>query len=204
VSATPGLAHEGNGGPGAPVTLSASVNAVASTFVSPFSRRPLIPLNPVPGAGLPVTWLPDPGHQTQALGQPCSASWSASQLVEVVGEAAPYALNGDFYFRFMPVTQPSGSMGSGKCPPSVGSYEGVDYAPYNDYSISAAAEKQGLVIILPQKPGGTRDYPIKLPGVVDATWHVTIEFLEPSKRRDLRTRLAGSDADQSGGTLRRV
>lgn len=317
VSATPGLAHEGHGGPGAPVTLSASVNAVASTFVSPFSRRPLIPLNPVPGAGLPVTWLPDPAlerhgsvtlpsgtvtdplgrnsitftprqeaangegyltrevatiqasvpgallvtqlygvpslgalvggevrglglmdvewhaaeamrislvedydvtidliiatghtrgrdtfegllalqedgtwrgiatgtatgsHQTQALGQPCSASWSASQLVEVVGEAAPYALNGDFYFRFMPVTQPSGSMGSGKCPPSVGSYEGVDYAPYNDYSISAAAEKQGLVIILPQKPGGTRDYPIKLPGVVDATWRVTIEFLEP-------------------------
>ncbi len=118
-------------------------------------------------------------HQTQAFGERCSSSWSASQLVEVVGAEAPFALNGDFYFEFHPVTAPSGSLGSGKCPPTVGSYEGVDYAPYNDYNVSQAAEHQGLVIILPQQPGGTRDYPVHLAGVVDANWRVEIEFLEP-------------------------
>jgi hypothetical protein len=317
VATTPSRAHEGHGGTGVPVDISATVRAVATSFVSPFSFRPLIPLRPVAGAGLTVNWRPDQAfdrhgsvvvppnavtdpvgrstitftprqeaangegyltqefatvqasvsgeqlvtqlyglpslgalvgreisgvgfveiewhepeamrihlvndydvtldlilgethgsgldsfdgilalqedgtwrgivtgtatgsQQSQALGRPCSSSWSATQLVEVVGEEAPDALNGDFYFRFMPVTQPSGSLGSGRCPPTSHAFEGVDYAPYNDYSVSQAAENQGLVIILPQKPGGTRDYPISLPGVVDANWHVDIEFLEP-------------------------
>lgn len=60
VTTTPGQAHEGHGGSGNPVNIDATVRAVASTFVSPFSNRPLIPLNPVPGAGLPIAWLPDP------------------------------------------------------------------------------------------------------------------------------------------------
>jgi hypothetical protein len=38
---------------------------------------------------------------------------------------------------------------------------------------------QGLVITLPPKPGGSQAYPVLLPGVVDATWHVTIEYLQP-------------------------
>lgn len=317
VAATPGRAHEGHGSTGAPVDISATVRAVATGFISPFSLRPLIPINPIAGAGLTVSWQPDPSfgrhgslqippmsvtdplgrstvtftpreevangqgyltrefaqmqasvsgaqlitqlyglpslgalvgreilgmglveiewhepeamrislvedydvtldlilgkthgsgrdsfegilalqedgswlgvvegtatgsQESQALGRQCSTSWNASQLVEVVGADAPNALTGDFYFRFMPATQPTGSLGGGRCPPTMHAFEGVDYAPYNDYSISQAAEDQGLVIILPQKPGGSHDYPIRLPGVVDATWHVTIEFLEP-------------------------
>lgn len=316
VTANPAKAHEGHGGPGSPVEITANVRATAGFFMSPFSLRPLIPSNPTGGANLSVTWTvapslqdhgsvpltpsvtdplgqatltytPNPedangegylanaigtvqasvdggqlinqlysvptlgplvgrqvfgltllevewhepeamrislvntydvtldfilakghasgtdrfdgilalqedgtwrgvvngsasgSHQTQAFGESCSTSWSASQLVEVVGAEAPFALDGDFYFEFHPVTAPSGSLGGGKCPPTVGSYEGVDYAPYNDASVTNAEQNQGLVILLPQRPGGTRDYPVRLEGVVDANWHVEIEFLEP-------------------------
>jgi hypothetical protein len=310
--------HEGHGGSGAPVQVNATVRTVASTFVSPFSQRPLIPINGGGPQGIPVTWLPSPvmdrhgqgappgpsvtdvtGHTSftynpraekangrgfpaldiatlqatvpasqlvtalygvpslgalvggevrgighlqvewhaaeamriklvedynvtldfgiaggsskgrdvfegvlalqedgtwrgmaigaaagswegQALGHKCSDSWNAAQDVEVVGAAAPYALKGDFYFRFYPRTQPIGDMGSGgDCTPAPATYEGVDYAPYNDESIRSANTNQGLVITLPPKPGGSQDYPVLLPGVVDATWHVTIEYLQP-------------------------
>ncbi|HUR16508.1 MAG TPA: hypothetical protein VMZ33_04440 [Candidatus Limnocylindrales bacterium] len=317
VQANPPKAHEGHGGPGSPTAITGTVTAIASTFISPFSERPLIPLAPTAGAGLPVTWHPDatlnehgtgpiPPHgvtdplgrasfdftprqedangegyltsevsliqasvsgaqlvtqlygvpslgalvgrevrglgtleiewhaaeamrislvntydvtleliigratgdgtdsfngilalqedgswrgvvdgtatgtyRGTALGEACTTSWSARQLVEVIGQASPHALNGDFYFRFEPATPPTGSLGSGPCKSSLASYEGIDYAPYNDASITNAAQDQGLVIILPQKPGGTHDYPVKLEGVVDANWHVEIEFLEP-------------------------
>jgi hypothetical protein len=319
VTSSPGEVHEGHGSNGEPSTLTATVFAVASTFISPLSRRPLFPLNPVGGAGLPVTWHIDPQlsehgsadmsrgnatdvlhratvmytprqeaangegyltrtfgfvqasvpanllitqlygmpslgalvggdvrgfarlevewHEPQAmrinlvdtydvtidlilgkahatgtdtfagilalqedgswrgvvdgtttasysgsvLDQPCSTSWSATQLMEITGKAAPTALDGDFVFQFKPVSQPSGSLGSGDCKPSLTVYDGFEYAPFNDYRITAPPELgQGLVVYLPDRPGGSRDYPSRLEGVVTANWHVEIEFLEPT------------------------
>lgn len=126
------------------------------------------------------------GSQTgQAFGRACSSSWSTTQLMEVVGQAAPNATGGDFVFLFYPIAAPRGSMGSGRCPPTrrKTSY-GATYAPYNDYAISQAEASQGLVIILPNKPGATGNYPVADPPGPDITikntsWQVLIQYLEP-------------------------
>lgn len=317
VKATPDKLHEGHGGTGAPATISANIRAYVSSFMSPFSQQPLIPVSGV-ASGVPIQWQLDPaldkhsslpidpfgvtdslgtasfqytprqeeangqgyetldvgivrasvpadllvtqlygmpslgalvgtapvtnfavvdigyhvlqamhvslsedydvqlglvvgqahrvgrdafdgtleqqpdgtwegvvtgttaGHDnTSVFGQDCSNSWSASQQVRVIGQASPDAINGDFYFKFIPVTNPTGSLGGGLCPETTNSYQGVDYAPYNDFSITDAADDQGLVIYMPPPPGGARDYATKEPGLVDATWHVTIEYLQP-------------------------
>jgi hypothetical protein len=116
--------------------------------------------------------------------QRCSSSWNAYQGLEVIGEPAPNALSGDFIFRFTPIADPLGNTGRGRCPPQRWKDHGIYYAPFNDYAISHGALGQGLVIILPQKPGGERDYPVPTmpPGSgfgVNANWHVKIEFFEP-------------------------
>ena len=114
----------------------------------------------------------------------CGSSWNASQPLEVIGQPAPNSMTGDFVFTFIPVANPTGPTGRGRCPPTRHKQDGIYYAPFNDYAISQGAFGQGLNVILPQKPGGERDYPVPPmpPGsgfIVDANWHVKIEFLEP-------------------------
>jgi hypothetical protein len=314
VDVAPRLVHEGHGGPGAAATVTARVTAIADTFISPFSGRPLLPAHPGSLAGLPVDWQPSPvldrhgtaspaGTQTTdatgtasftftprqeaadgkgqltdeiapiqanvpadrlitalygmpslgalvggaaigfgfldvqwhegatmtvdlaedytvtigaivgaahgkghdafkgtlarqpdgtwrglaegtsagtyegtAFGRSCTSKWNGHQEVDVVGQPAPDAIDGNFVFLFTPATPPDGDLGSGSCPRHVNTANGIDYLPYNDFSISNAREGQGLVVTLPAPPGGSFDQVTSMPGLVDATWHITIGY----------------------------
>jgi hypothetical protein len=126
------------------------------------------------------------GNQdSQAFGESCSSSWFATQQLEVIGEEGSNAFGGDFVFRFYPITDPVGSMGSGTCPPTRHKLNGVSYAPFNDFGISQPDAGGGIFVILPQKPGGVADYPVPAlpPGsgitIKNTSWHVDIQFPVP-------------------------
>jgi hypothetical protein len=130
-----------------------------------------------------VSGTADGSQFSNAFGEYCSSTWFATQQVEVIGEPAPDSVTGDFVFRFYPVSEPVGSMGSGRCPPTRHKQNGVSYAPYNDYGISQPDAGQGVFIILPQDPGGVADYPVPNPGhgitITNTSWHVEIQFIQP-------------------------
>jgi hypothetical protein len=116
-------------------------------------------------------------YNGKVLGESCSSSWSGTQAVDVVGQPAPDATHGNFVFLFTPVSDPAGNLGNGTCPTTRHvAANGLAYLPYNDASISDPDDGQGLVVALPDPPGGSHDDVTSVPGLVDATWHVTIGY----------------------------
>ncbi len=119
-----------------------------------------------------------------AFGSGCSTSWNARQQIFVVGTEDPNLPNGNFIFQFYPGgSPPSGSLGRGRCPPTVIKRNGEPYAPFNDSRITTPDEGGGLIVTLPAKPGGTTTYPVASPGggitIRNTSWVVKITFPTP-------------------------
>jgi hypothetical protein len=109
----------------------------------------------------------------------CTMRWNATEVLDVEGIPATVP-GGKFIFRFTPLLPPTGNVGSSRCPPTRHKHLGILMAPFNDTRIT---DGSGLQVILPDRPGGERDYPVPpIPGsafVIDPStnWHVTIEFV---------------------------
>src|SRR6185295_13916818 len=82
-----------------------------------------------------------------AFGKSCSSSWNAKQRLFVVGIENPNLTSGNLTLQFYPGgSAPTGSMGRGRCPPTLHKRNGEPFAPFNDIRITTPDEGGALVV----------------------------------------------------------
>ncbi len=113
----------------------------------------------------------------------CRTSWNATQQIMIVATEDPTRATDNLTFQFYPAAPPAGSMGRGRCPPTLRKRDGVFYAPFNDLRVTTPDEGGALVVTMPPRPGGTVTVRVpSLPALglaIDATWVVTVNFPAP-------------------------
>lgn len=132
------------------------------------------------GAGTGVFWAAD---------RTCTNDYAALQVLEVFGEAQPSRLpsdpplstNGDFLLTFYPAAPPVAQVGTTLCRAARRPGSRYDWAPFNSTFVWSGI---GLGIVLPDDPGGDRQYleasessTVVYEGLTG--WTVNVRYLRP-------------------------